>query len=550
LGLWRTIAKNEIKLKTYRFRKNRTLFFVLIYSLFLLWAVYLGPVLFDAILPEILKDFSEYYEDITKLVFEYSLMMLFVMYAIYPLFLLYRKKEIGIKDTISASPIKPGDIYLGEFLGQIPFYFLFLLAIGPLGTSLSAQINPNLLFLDYLAFYLCMVMLLIFALLIGTILANLFENKIETNKRLQNLSNWLIVLLSFVVISIFYIFHFLFEFISTHPEFRRWILFFPSFWYSNIVLYLINPTLVEPYIINIWLNVGLAIFVPLVIFYISYKNANLFYSLERRIERKTKISKQENVFYKLLRKYSPHKWSGLITTQSKQFLRKKENYAKLIYILVFIGFIGIFISYSLKDSILTIEDNPLNTPLIIEVLNHKLLTVLIIGWIGGLIFGILVGISIFADSKEILFVYKKSPRGLNSLIYSYLFLILYINFFLDILLTIFFAFFLKITFFEIIFFFIMFLFNSTIIILQATAIQCIKPLFEERGKDVFFNIYLIILLQISSLLITLIITIPNFSPYINLSLGLFIILLVNMSISATLSMIVFYIGIRNLNNFE
>lgn len=550
MSLWRTIAKNEIKLKTYRFRRNRKLFFILTYSVFLLWASYLGPVVFDAILPEILKDYTEFYEAIITLVFEYSFMMLFVMYAIYPLFILYRKKEIGIKDIILASPIKAGDIYLGEFIGQIPFYFLFLLAIGPLGTSLSAQINPNLIFLDYLVFYFSMFMLLIFALLIGTILANLFENKIETSKKLQDLNNWLIILLSFIVISIFYVFHFLFEFISNHPEFKSWFMFFPSFWYSNTILYLINPSLIEPYIINIWLNIGLAIMVPLLIFYISYKKAYIFYNLERRVEKKAIISKQENVFYKLLRRYTPHKWSGLITTQSKQLLRKKENYAKLIYILIFIGFIGIFISFSLKDSTLIIEDNPLNTPLIIEVLNHKLLTILIIGWIGGLIFGILVGISIFANSKEILFIYKKSPRGLNSLIYSYLFLILYIIFLVDIILTIFFAFFLKIDFFEILIFFAAFLCNSTIIILQATAIQCIKPLFEERGKDIFFNIYLIILLQITSILITLLITIPNFSPFINLSIGLIIIFLVNMGISTALSILVFYIGIRRLNNIE
>lgn len=550
MSLWRIIAKNEIKLKTFRFRKNRTLFFILIYSLFFLWAAYLGPVVFDAILPEILKDYTEFYEAIITIVFEYSFMMLFVMYAIYPLFILYRKKEIGIKDIILASPIKPGDIYLGEFVGQIPFYFLFLLAIGPLGTSLSVQINPNLSFFDYLIFYFSMFMLLIFALLIGTILANLFENKIETSKRLQDLSNWLIVLLSFIVISIFYLFHFLFEFISNHPEFKSWFMFFPSFWYSNIILYLINPSLIEPYIINIWLNVGLSIFIPLLIFYASYKKAYIFYNLERRIEGKAVVSKEENLFYKLLRKYTPHKWSGLIITQFKQFLRKKENYAKLIYILVFIGFIGIFISFSLKGSTLTIEDNPLNRPLIIEILNHKLLTILIIGWIGGLIFGILVGISIFANSKEILFIYKKSPRGLNSLIYSYLILILYIELFLDIVLTLFFALFLKVNFFELLIFFIVYLLNSTIIILQATAIQCIKPLFEERGKDVFFNIYLIILLQITSLLITLLITIPNFPPFINLSVGLIIIFLTNMGISSVISSLVFYIGLQKLNNIE
>ncbi|MFX1316402.1 MAG: hypothetical protein ACFE9T_11100 [Promethearchaeota archaeon] len=550
MSLWRIIARNEIRLKTYRFRKNRKLFFILIYSLFLLWAAYIGPILFDAILPEILKNYTEFYESIIVLVFEYSIMMLFVMYAIYPLFILYRRREIGIKDIILASPIKAGDIYLGEFVGQLPFYFLFLLGIGPLGTSLSAQVNPKLGFLEYIVFYFSMFMLLIFALLIGTILANLFENKIETSKKAQDLGNWLLVLLSFIVISIFYFFHFLFEFVSNYPEFKRWLVFFPSFWYSNIILYLINPLLIEPYMLDIWLIVSLAIAVPLLIFYISYKKAYIFYNLERVIEKKSIVVKKENKFYKLIRKFTPNKWSGLIIAQFKQFIRKKENYAKLIYSLVFTGFIGFFISFSLKDSILTIEDNPLGTPIIIEILNHKLLMVMIIGWIGGLVFGILIGISILTDSKEILFIYKKSPRGINSLIYSYLFHIIYILVFFDLLLTIFFTFILNINFLIALTFFIVFMVNSEIILLEAISIQCFKPLFEERGKDVFLNIYLVVIFQIISLLITLLILIPNFSPFLNISVGLLSILLVNIGISMALSTIVFYIGIQKLNKIE
>ncbi|MFX1409403.1 MAG: hypothetical protein ACFFA6_03560 [Promethearchaeota archaeon] len=550
MSLWRIIARNEIRLKTYRFRKNRKLFFILIYSLFLLWAAYIGPILFDAILPEILKNYTETYESIITLVFEYSLMMVFVMYAIYPLFILYRRKEIGIKDIILASPIKAGDIYIGEFIGQLPFYFLFLLGIGPLGTSLSAQVNPKLGFLEYLVFYSSIFMLLIFALLIGTILANLFENKIETSKKAQELGNWLLVFLSFIVISIFYLFHFLFEFVSNYPEFKSWLVFFPSFWYSNIILYLINPLLVEPYILDIWLMVSLAIIVPLLIFYISYKKAYVFYSLERVIEKKSITVREENRFYKLLRRFTPNKWSGLIVAQFKQFLRKKENYAKLIYSLVFTGFIGFFISFSLKDSVLTIEDNPLEFPLIIEILNHKLLMVLIIGWIGGLVFGILIGISIFADSKEILFIYKKSPRGINSLIYAYLFQMLYILGFFDLLLTVFFIFILELNFFIAFTFFIVFIVNTGIILLEAISVQCFKPLFEERGKDVFLNIYLIVIFQIISLLITLLILIPNFSPFINVSVGLLFILLVNIGVSTALSWALFYTGIQKLNKIE
>ena len=126
MALWKIVAKNEIRLKTFRVRKNRKIFFILIFTLLVAWAAFLGPVIFDEIIPELLKLYTDQFEALISLILEYSFMMLFVMYTIYPLFLLYRKIEIGVKDTIIASPIKPGDIFTGEFVGQLPFYFLFL----------------------------------------------------------------------------------------------------------------------------------------------------------------------------------------------------------------------------------------------------------------------------------------------------------------------------------------------------------------------------------------------------------------------------------------
>ncbi len=550
MTLWKIIAKNEIRLKTFRVRKNRRLFFILIFTIMLLWAAFLGPVIFDAILPELLKIYSGQFEVLITLILEYSFMMLFVMYTIYPLFLLYRKAEIGIKDTIIASPIRPGDIFTGEFIGQLPFYFLFLLGIGPLGTSMLRQINTDLGFFHYVGFYAITFSLSMFALLVGTILSNWIETRIYKSKKMKESYNWVFVFLSFIVISIFYIFHFLFEFISTYPNFKIWMILFPSFWYSNMTLYIINPSLVASYILNIWLNFGLAIAIPLFIYYISYKKANNFYNLERNIEKKSKIVQKENRFYRFVAKITPSKWKGLVIIHFKEFLRKKENYAKLIYSTVFIGFIGVFLSLSLSQSTIILEENPLGISLVLEILQHKLLLVLIIAWIGSLILGVLIGISILIRSKELLFIYKKSPRGINSLVYSYLFVLFILILFLDAGLTIFFSILFQIDILLTFVFFLAFMIYSIEILLEALAIQCIKPLFEERGKEAFFNIYLILILQVLSLLITLFILMPNLSPLTSASIGLIYIMLTNLIISAVISLLLIYIGIRKLNKIE
>ena len=550
MTLWKIVAKNEIRLKTFRVRKNRRLFFILIFTLFLLWAAFLGPVIFDEILPELLKLYSVQFEVLITLILEYAFMMLFVMYTIYPLFLLYRKTEIGIKDIIIASPIKSGDIFTGEFIGQIPFYFLFLLGIGPLGTSLLRQLNPEMGFFHYVGFYIITFTLSMFALLVGTIASNWIENRIYKSKKVRELNNWVFVILSFIVISIFYIFHFLFEFISNYPTLKIWMLIFPSYWYSNTIIYLINPSLVSSYILNVWLNIGLAIIIPLLIFYVSYKKAYTFYNLERNIEKKSKIIHRESKFYRYIAIIIPSQWKGLVIIHFKEFLRKKENYAKLIYSTIFIGFIGVFLAVSLNQSTIILEDNPLGISLVLEILQHKFLLVLIIAWIGSLIFGILIGISVLIRSKELLFIYKKSPRGINSLVFSYLFVMFILILFLDFVLSIFFTFLFQIDFVLGLFFFLAFMIYSGEILLEALAIQCIKPLFEERGKEAFFNIYLILIFQIFSLLITLFIIMPNLSPMIPASIGIIYILLINLLVSGILSSSMVYLGIRNLNKIE
>ena len=183
--LWKVIFKNEIRKKSYYFRKNRKLFFIITYSLFLFWAIYLGPALFDAIIPEVVKDLSSFIIPIFSTLIEYSFMILFVLYVMYPIFMLYRKAEIGHKEILLTSPAKPGDIFLGEFLGQLPFYLLFILGFGPLVNSILLQLNPNLTILHFILFYIVIFTLQIFGLLIGTVIANWLEYKMINKKKIK-----------------------------------------------------------------------------------------------------------------------------------------------------------------------------------------------------------------------------------------------------------------------------------------------------------------------------------------------------------------------------
>ncbi|MHA1931225.1 MAG: hypothetical protein ACW96X_01725 [Promethearchaeota archaeon] len=543
MSLWKKIVKHEIRLKTYRYRNNRVLFLVIIYAIFLYWGFYLGPNLFNIIISNIAQDIPSEYLSISVKFIEYFLTTFFLIILIYPLYSLYRKAEIGHSQILLASPIKAGDIFLGEFLGKLIFYVLLILGFGPVIISLLNQIQ-TLNILQYIVIYLSLFMLLAFSFLIGLILANLLEHRMTKSTIAKDLGKSFLLLLSIIVIALFYILRVFFDLILSNPKYKMWLMFYPSFWYSNVILFGIDPSLnlfnsLSNYLYVV-ANMSLGIVIPFLLLYFSYKKADTFYSLEGYTENEIFINKKEGRYYKLIRKITPKKWEGLIITQFKQFLRKKENLFKIIYIAALISVIGVIIIYSLENPSLAGYD----------ILNLKLLVIIIVSWIGGLLFGVLMGIHIFIDSKQILFQYKSTLRGVKALVYSYIYEIFYLILIMDIILTFIFTLLFQLELIYSLIFFISFMVFCFVIQLQAIGVQCLNPLFEERGKHAYLISYFVILLQVVSFFITLIIFIPFTSDTINNSLGLMYILLINLAITSGFSILIIILGLNKIQKLE
>ena len=235
-----------------------------------------------------------------------------------------------------------------------------------------------------------------------------------------------------------------------------------------------------------------------------------------------------------------NKYKILVITQFKEFLRKKENLIKIIYVYSLTIIAGIILSLSSED---------IGKRLGRELIYLNELSVILLSWIGGFIFGILIGIYFFLSSEEMIYLYKRTPRGLTSLVSSYVFEMVYIIIFLDLLVTLFFIFLFKLQIVVILVFFLMYFIHCVIILFQVVGIQCYNPLFDERSKDLFFNLYLLTTLQILSLTISLFITIPSLPYEIDLSLGLIIILITNSIISLGFSFLVLFLGFQKLKKY-
>ena len=389
MALWKTIAKNEIKLRTNKVRNHRVLFFISLYTFFIIWAFILSPMLFDLFMPTLVGAIPQINLAVA-LIIEYVLMALFLFVVIYPLNSIYRKIEIGFKEIVLASPATAGDIFLGEFIGKLPIYLGGVLLFTPI---ITGMLNPiiNLTITHYVIIYLCVFGLIVFATLLGSIVAAWLEHKIAKSDRAHDLGKILLFLLSIAKVAIIYTLQFLFEYLMTNPQLRNWVIFYPSLWFSNLILYFIDPSLISTYILNIWASLILVIAIPLIIFFIAYIKANSFFSVEGGIEKISSIIERENKFYILTRKLTGHKWEGLIIIQLKEFLRRRESIMKFVYLTGLVGVLGVIFSN-----------------LGLDYLIGQSIVIAMIIIIGGIMYGLLFGSYIFVGSKDLIWVYKRS----------------------------------------------------------------------------------------------------------------------------------------------
>ncbi len=531
------IAKTELKRKTSGFRNHRFLLFIIIYIILGIWAFLIAPLIFDLFMPTLATSFPENIFAIVGYLIEFVLMMLFLIIIMYPMQNIYRKAEVGYKEMVLASPARPSDIFFGEFVGKIPIYLIFILTLTPIITGL---INPiiNLNVVQYLIIYLCVTGHVIFAALLGSIIVSLLERGIARSEKARDLGKVLLSLLAIAMVAILYTFTYLFNLLMLNPQIKNILMFYPSLWFSNIILYVIQPVLISSYFLNIWASIALVVIIPIIILFITFKKAHVFFSLETRIEKISTVIEKENRFYVLIRKITGSKWEGLIMTQLKEFFRKRENIMKIVFTIGLTIFEGVIFAFLWGDYP-NLDNQDISFYMMMSVM------------IAGMLFSLFLGNYIFVGSKELIWVYKKSPRNIKALIFSYLRMIAIIIFFIGIGLTIFFSLFFQYDIFTGIFFFLFLIIYSLISVSQAIGLQCINPAFEEKGGDMTLTIGILIIINLVTIFGSIFLgfqLLGNFNPPPELIKVFLSLPLITFGILFAIPLLL--IGLKKLNKME
>jgi hypothetical protein len=501
------------------------------------WAFVFIPWLFDLFMPAVaeLAQIEAFIIPSIAIIIEFAMMVLFIVILMYPLNNIYRKTEIGFKEILLSSPVTAGDIFLGEFMGKLPVLSSVVLAFAPIVIGL---LNPivNLTIIQVIVIYICIFGVLFFANLVGTIIMCWIEHKIAQSAKARDLAKALLMLLSIGMVILIYGLQFGFRFIMENPETKNYLIWYPALWFSNIILFIFDPALLDTYILNIWMSVALAALIPLLILYISYKKADAFYTLEGGVEKFNSIIEKEAAFYKLNRRIIGAKWEGLVITQFKEFLRKKENIMKLVYLTGLTCVYGLVFSFSVGQAQQDFIAGGFK--------------VLMVVFMGGMLYGLMLGSYIFVGSKDLLWVYKRSPRNVEAMVYSYIFAMLILNIMMSIGITIFFMIIFEYDTVYTIVFFIAYLSYGIMVLCEAIGIQSFSPSFEEKGKNMGMNMFKLMSIQMGVFMGFIFLMVRISETFPDPLFGDFLPLILFTSIHLAISVPLFLFGIKALKKIE
>jgi hypothetical protein len=326
------------------------------------------------------------------------LFTLFFYMILVPITDTLREVQTSQLEIFLAAPIKPSDVLLGDFLGVIPFYGIFITLI--IGTF-TALLNPlGIDIIQNVVIIITFIITLLSALWIGTVIAAVLRTKLGKTVRGKDVGRALSVILAFPMIAVVYALYgggLLTALTSSETSgmIRTVLSLLPSSWGAEIfVSFASNPSNITTVGLETLTRLsGLIVFFAATLL-LGTKAANRAYSLETVTFIAPK-ARPDGYFYNTIGYLGGRKSSGrLLVSIFKDYGRRLENLSWILYVAVLLAMLRIFIS----DPFMKPEDVLLQ------------LSAFGIPFLGAFVVGTV------SRGREIVFIYKKAPSGVGKFV--------------------------------------------------------------------------------------------------------------------------------------
>lgn len=393
---WYVIARNEYRIRTSRVRLLRPLFPYLVVALLAAYVAFIAPALVSVFVDEFV---SLMLSRAAIAMVQIILFLVFIYFMIIPITDTLRDVQAGELEIFLSAPVKPSHVLIGDFLGEMIFYVIFITVVAGIFT---AALRPLGLSLPQMG-----LVVVIFALVflsaswVGTVIASVLRTRLGEGGKGQDIGKALSFLVALPIVFMIYAIQFggLLQALSdpaASGAVRTLLGLLPSSWGAWVIAgFASEPgglgALGPPAILRL---AGLALFF-LGSLWAGSKIADRCYSLEPATFTSSKAG-SDGAFYRGVRSLVGGGSFGILFVSIlKEYARRLENLSRLAYMLGVILIMGIFITRSQGAG-----DFRIAVPVMMIQFLLPILTVFVTG-------------EVTLKGKEALFIVRKAPSGLG-----------------------------------------------------------------------------------------------------------------------------------------
>ncbi len=328
------------------------------------------------------------------------LFLLFIYFMIIPISSTLREEQTGQLEIFLAAPVTPGDVLLGEFLGQMPIYAIFVTIVTG---GLVALLSP--LGLDVLQLGITVVIFIITffsGFWVGSVIAAVLRTRLGKTARGRDIGRGLAMVIALPLVALVYAIQFggLLDALAAPGAggvVSTILSLLPSSWGGEVVVaFAANPGNIEAVsLVTVTRFGGLIAFFAGSL-WLGAKIASRAYSLEPSTFTAS-VAKPDGVFYKTVGSLGGGEAFGtLVVSVFKDYGRRLENLSNIVYITGLLFLLAVFAVPKAESM----------SPLFLFMMAQFLFPVLIV----------MINGEVTVRGKESLFMFRKTPSGETKLI--------------------------------------------------------------------------------------------------------------------------------------
>lgn len=391
---WVPIARARYRVATSMVRRLRRFLLGLCYAFVAVLVGYLVPALIRSAV-DVVSAFL--LSVVAAAVLELVLFLFFFYFLLFPISRTLQEEQSGEQEILLKAPVRPGDVLLGNFLGLVPFYALFIAGIAGILVAMLQPLGVDLLQTAILLLVTAATFLS--GLWIGVVIAAVLKTRLSRTARGRDIGKALSFLLALPLVGVMYAvmggaLSGALADPNTNGLVKAIMAVFPSSWSADLVTaFALHPGDLGAIWVQTLLEVGGVLLFFAGSLWVGARVADRAYRLDTGTFSGLR-AKPDGAFYRGVRALGGGKSFGaFLVAAFKDYGRRLQNLSKIAYIAGLLVLIDLFVA---QDS----------TPF-----DAFVMLVVVLPFGAAFVTG-----EVTARGKEALFVIRKAPSGETRLV--------------------------------------------------------------------------------------------------------------------------------------